>query len=104
MKLSQVAIPLADDADAQNVYMLLRELRVPMDPCAGEPRVRTGPAGQRELLVIITAGVRAQLDASGRRYAVVHDFADEPDPRTYVSPTNRYADVLARLRSPKPGR
>jgi hypothetical protein len=41
--------------------------------------------------------MQEQLREAGRTFEIVRDFADVPDPRTYVSPTNRYAEKLARL-------
>lgn len=55
MELWQLAIPVKDADDANRLLRLLRDLHVPMDPCAGDPRFETGPTGARRLLVIVTA-------------------------------------------------
>ena len=101
MELWYIAIPVAGADDTRRLLALLRDLRVPMDPCAGEPRFESDKAGQRRLLVIVTARVQEQLRAAGRAFEVVRDLADVPDPRTYVSRTNRFAGELARLRASK---
>lgn len=101
MELWQVAIPVAGDADRHRLMELLRALRVPQNPCAGDPVFRTGPDGRTRLVVLATSRVRDGLREHGREFEVVRDFADLPDPRRYVSRTNRYADALARLRSTK---
>ena len=101
MELWQLAIPVKDDADVTRLLSLLRKLRVPMDPCAGDPRFETDPTGARRLLVIVTARMQQQLREAGRAFEIVRDLADVPDPIRYVSQTNRYADELARLRATK---
>lgn len=104
MELWVLAIPVEDDADARRLLALLRELQVPMDPCAGDPRFETGESGRRRLLVVATARAQERLREAGRDFEVVRDFAEVPDPRTYVSRKNRFADELARLRASKTGR
>jgi hypothetical protein len=101
MELWQIAIPVADRADTRRLLELLRALRVPMDPCAGDPRFVSDATGARRLLLIVTARHQEQLREAGRDFEVVRDLADVPDPIRYVSPGNRYADALARLRARK---
>lgn len=101
MELWLLAIPVADDADRRRLMALLRELRVPMDPCAGDPRFETDADGRRRLLVVVTARVQQRLREAGRNFEVVRDFADVPDPRTYASSKNRYTEELSRLRASK---
>jgi hypothetical protein len=101
MELWLVAIPVEGGEDARRLFALLRELRVPMDPCAGDPRVETDSAGKRRLMIVVTASAQEQLRAAGRPFEVVRDFADLPDPRSYVSRKNRFAEELARLRASK---
>ena len=101
MELWQLAIPVKDDADVNRLLRLLRELHVPMDPCAGDPRFETYPTGERRLLVTVTARMQQQLRDAGRAFEIVRDLADVPDPIRYVSQTNRYAGELARLRAAK---
>lgn len=104
MELWQIAIAVEDAADRLRLMRLLQALHVPMDPCAGDPRFRTGADGRRELLVVVTARMQEQLREAGRAFEIVRDFRDQPDPVRYVSPKNRYADALARLRAAKGGR
>lgn len=99
MELWQIAIPVTGDADRRRLLDLLRELRVPQNPCAGDPLFRVGPDGRTRLLVLATARVREALRGHGREIEIVRDFADLPDPRRYVSRTNRYAEALAQLRA-----
>jgi hypothetical protein len=101
MELWRIAIPVARGDDTRRLLALLRDLRVPMNPCAGEPRFESDNAGRRQLLVIVTARVQEQLRTAGRAFEVVRDLADVPDPRIYVSRTNRFAAELARLRAAK---
>jgi hypothetical protein len=101
MDLWLVAIPVADAQDMRHLFQLLHRLRVPMDPCAGDPRFETDASGVQRLLVIVTSRIREQLLDAGRTVEVRRDFADMPDPRSYVSPTNRFAEELARLRAEK---
>ncbi len=101
MELWLLAIPVADAADTRRLFALLRELRVRMDPCAGDPRFETDPEGRRRLLVVATARVQQQLREAGRAFEIVRDFAGVPDPRNFVSRKNRYAEELARLRAAK---
>ena len=101
MKLWHIAIPVADRDDTRRLLALLHDLRVPMNPCSGDPRFERDQAGRRRLLVIATERVQEQLRAAGRAFDVVHDLADVPDPRRYVSRTNRFAVELARLRAGK---
>ena len=97
MKLWQIAIPVADEQDRRRLFKILRDIHARMDPCAGDPRFETDKSGNRRLLLIATARVQERLREAGRTFEVVRDFADMPDPRTYVSPTNRYAEKLASL-------
>ena len=101
MELWQLAIPVTSAADARRVIALLRKLRVPLDPCAGDPRYTTDEAGRRRLLVIVNAPIRERLRDAGVEFEVVRDFVDRADPRTYVSRKNRFAEELARLRASK---
>ena len=104
MELWQVGIPFADGADRVALMRLLETLQVPMDPCAGDPRLAMDAQGRQVLLVIVTQRMHDQLRAAGRAFEVVRDFRDVPDPIRYVSPKNRYADALARFRAGKPRR
>lgn len=101
MELWLLAIPVADATDTRRLFALLHELRARMDPCAGDPRFETDREGRRRLLLLANARVVRQLGDAGRAFEVVRDFADTPDPRTYVSRTNRFAAELARLRAAK---
>lgn len=101
MELWQLAIPVADVQDTQRLFRLLRDMHVRMDPCAGDPRFETDKTGKRRLLLIVTARAQEQLREAGRTFEVVRDYANVPDPRRYVSPKNRYADDLAKLRAAK---
>jgi len=101
MELWRIAIPVLDAADRRRLIARLRDLHVPMDPCAGDPHFRSGPGGRQELLVVVTARMQEQLREAGRSFEVVRDFRDLPDPIRYVSPRNRYAEPLARLRAAK---
>lgn len=101
MELWHIAIPVADRDDARRLLALLHDLRVPMNPCSGDPRFELDQAGRRRLLVIATARVQEQLRSAGRAFDVIRDLSDVPDPRTYVSRTNRFAAELARLRAGK---
>lgn len=105
MKLSKIAIAVAtpevDPKDGARLLALLRELHVPMDPCAGDPHFEIDAAGAQRLLIVVTPAVQEKLRAAGRQCEVVRDYADVPDPRTYVSPKNRYAEKLAELRAAK---
>lgn len=101
MELFLVAVPVEGGEDTRDLFSLLRDLRVPMDPCAGDPRFETDATGKRRLLIVVTARAAQQLQAAGRSVDVVRDFADLPDPRTYVSRKNRFAEELARLRASK---
>ena len=74
---------------------------MPLDPCRGDPRYETDPGGTRRLLVLVNARVRDALSEAGRKFEVVRDLADVPDPRRYVSRKNRYAEELARVRAAK---
>jgi len=101
MELLLVAVQVEGAEDSRDLLALLRDLHVPMDPCSGDPRFETDAAGKRRLLIVVTPRVAEQLQAAGRSFDVVRDFADRPDPRTYVSRKNRFADELARLRALK---
>jgi hypothetical protein len=104
MELWQVALPVADDADLRRVLALLHELRVPLNPCAGDPVVRVGPDGRQRLVVLATPRVLERLREQSREVEVVRDLATLPDPRRYVSTGNRYEAALAALRARKPRR
>ena len=101
MELWQIAIPVADGADRLTIMRVLEALHVPMDPCSGDPRFATDAQGRQVLLVVVTRQMQEELRAAGRAFEVVRDFRDVPDPIRYVSPGNRYADALARLRAGK---
>ena len=101
MELWRIAIPVEDAADRRRLFGLLRDLHVPMDPCSGDPHFRKGAGGRQELLVVVDARMQDGLRKAGRAFEVVRDFRDLPDPVRYVSPKNRYADALARLRATK---
>jgi hypothetical protein len=101
MELWQIAVRVGDAPDRQRLLRLLRDLHVPMDPCAGDPRWRTDADGVTRLLVVVTERMREQLRAAGRSFETVRDLRDLPDPIRYVSKTNRYADELARVRAAK---
>ena len=101
MELWRIAIPVEDAADRRRLFALLRDLHVPMDPCAGDPRFRAGAGGRQELLVVIDARTQEGLRKAGRAFEIVRDFRDLPDPIRYVSPKNRYAEPLAQLRAAK---
>ena len=96
MDLVHVAVPIANDADARELFALLRKLHVRLDPCAGDPRFDRDAAGRRRLVVPAQARHVAALREAGREVVVVRDFSDRPDPRAYVSTTNRFAERLAR--------
>ena len=101
MEVWRIAVTVEDAADTARLLRLLRDLHVPMDPCAGDPRFDRDAQGRRRLLVVVTDHMRAQLREAGRSFETVRDFRDVPDPIRYVSTTNRYADALARLRAAK---
>jgi hypothetical protein len=104
MDLKQIAIPIGERNDYVELFRLLRELRVPMDPCAGEPRFDADASGRQRLIVIVDPRIERALREAGRSFEVVRDLADVRDPREFVSRTNRYAAELARLRAAKPRR
>lgn len=104
MELRLLAIPVADAGDLRSLLALLRRLGVPMDPCAGNPRVEADQRGRRQLLVVANPLTERRLRDAGRAFEVVHDFADHPDPRNHVSLGNRFADLLARARASRPRR
>jgi hypothetical protein len=104
MDLRQIAVPVRDAKDASELFRLLRDLHVPLDPCAGDPRFETDASGNRRLLIVVNPRAERALREAGRAFDVVRDLASMRDPRDYVSPTNRYADELARLRASKPRR
>jgi hypothetical protein len=101
MELWRIAIPVEDAADRRQLFALLRELHVPMDPCSGDPHFRTGAGGRQQLLVVVDARMQEGLRKGGRMFEIVRDFRDLPDPIRHVSPKNRYAEPLARLRASK---
>ncbi len=102
MSLQELAIPIGDDNDRQRVLALLQTLRVRMDPCAGEPRFERDPTtGGTRLRLLSNDRVQLGLAAAAQPFEVLRDLADHPDPRDYVSRTNRYAGELARLRAEK---
>lgn len=104
MDLKQIAIPIGDRNDYTRLFRLLRELRLPMDPCAGDPRFDSDASGRQRLVVIVNPRIERALHDAGRAFEVVRDLADVRDPREFVSRTNRYAAELARLRAVRPKR
>lgn len=104
MELRLLALPVTDSGDLRSLLALLRTLRVPMDPCAGNPRLEADQHGRRRLLVVANARTERQLSDAGRAFSVVGDFADVPDPRIHVSPGNRFAEELTRARASRPRR
>ena len=101
MDLFHVAVPVASDADARELFALLRELHVRLDPCAGDPRFDRGVDGRRRLLIAVQRRIVDALRQARRDVEIVRDLADRPDPRSYVSGTNRFAEPLARARARK---
>jgi hypothetical protein len=101
MDLFHVAVPVAGDADARELFALLRKLHVRLDPCAGDPRFDRDGAGRRRLLIAVQRRVVDALREAQREVEVVRDLADLPDPRSYVSGSNRFAEPLARARARK---
>jgi hypothetical protein len=101
MELWQIAIRVDNAADRRQLLRLLRDLHVPMDPCAGDPRFGTDDQGVERLFVVVTDRRRQQLREAGRSFETVRDLRDLPDPIRYVSAKNRYVDELARVRAAK---
>ena len=99
MELKEIAI-YAPHAQALAEHVrYLRSLGVPFDPCAGDPRIERQPDGGAYLIVVVTPGIEQRLRRADVDFAVRQDLASIPDPRTYVSKTNRFEARLDRLRT-----
>jgi hypothetical protein len=101
MEMWRIAVPVKDHDDARAVLALMRALRVRMDPCRGDPRFSNDRADAKTLTFTIDARALAALRETGRAFEIVRDHSKFPDPRTYVSKANRFADELARVRAAK---
>lgn len=68
MELWQIAIPVEDAADGGRVLRLVRKLRVPLNPCAGDPRFEVDASGRRQLLVLARRRYPPRRDARAPRF------------------------------------
>lgn len=98
MELREIGIALKDKDQALTLYRTLAKNGVPLDPKSGDMRIEIDKDGMGRLIIFAIPKIEALLTEQGYQFVIIRDYKDEPDPRRYVSKSNRFADELAKLR------
>ncbi len=98
MDIREIAIRIESAKFLKVLMAVLQEIRVPLDPCAGDPRFEQDKDGQVQLHILAVPRVERELKERQYKFDVIKDFSDDTDPREYTSQVNRFESRLRELK------